>query len=145
MEWVRRWQSLNNDDVGKPTIEVAAMALASSTRFWMSELSEDPIVVVQQETRLLVEGGKVTDLVFDPFERRISGGIEVDDAPRLDLHDHEYVDDSEEGGVLNHEVAGEDFLTVIPDKGSPGLPIAPPAWFDPCTFESYWLNARRQT
>ena len=49
------------------------------------------------------------------------GHADVDDAPRLELHDDEHVEDCEKGSVLGHEVAGEDLSGVILDEGSPGL------------------------
>ncbi len=44
---VRRRQALNTHDVGKPVIEVAAIASASRVLLGMPELPEEPVVVVQ--------------------------------------------------------------------------------------------------
>ena len=126
---VRSRQASNIHDVGEPAIEAAAMAFRSGAGLGISELPEDPIVVVQEKARLAVESRDTADLVFDPRKRRVVGDFDVDDAPRFELHDDEHVEDCEKGSVLGHEVAGEDLSSVILDEGSPGLWIESRASF----------------
>ena len=82
---------------------MAAIASASRVLLGMPELSEDPVVVVQEKARLAVEDGNMADLVFNPFECRVAGDPGVDDAPSLDFHYHKYIHDREEGGVVLRE------------------------------------------
>ena len=73
-------------------------------------LTEDAVIVVDEEARGHLISGRLSDLLLHPGQRRIAGDVDVNDAPRADLHDDEDVGDDEEGGVLGQEVTGHTAL-----------------------------------
>jgi hypothetical protein len=77
------------------------------------------VAVVDQEARLCALGGGFTDLLLDPREGRVVGGVPVDDASGFDLHDEEEVEGLEPDRVLGEEIAGPDFLEVVLHEGAP--------------------------
>ena len=81
---------------------------------------------MEQKLRLAVEGGGVADLNLHPVERGAVGHVAMDDAACADLHHDEDVDRREQRRVLRHEIAGEEFVAVVLDEGSPLLTVITP-------------------
>ena len=64
------------------------------------------------------------DLSLDPGQQGMLGDIDMNDPSCPQLHDHEYVDHSEEGSVLRQKIACKDLAAVVLDKGASRLAIA---------------------
>ena len=61
-------------------------------------LTEDAVVIVDDESRSHVLGGRLADLLLHPGQRRIAGDVDVNNPAGSDLHDDENAGDGKEGG-----------------------------------------------
>jgi hypothetical protein len=57
--------------------------------YWSAALTQDGVVVVDEEPRSHIVGGRLADLLLHPGQRRIAGDVDVNDPSRADLHDYE--------------------------------------------------------
>ncbi len=87
---------------------------------WTTELSELPVVVVEQEFGLFIETG-VSDLLFRPLERWVLGHVEVDKLSTAELHNDEHVEDTKPDCVLHKEVTSPYGLGLVLQEASPSL------------------------
>ena len=87
-----------------------------------TELTELPVVVVEQELGRLLEAG-VPDWLFRPLEGWMIGYVPVDDLSIRQLQDDEYVEDTKPNCVLHQEVTGPHGLSLVLQEASPGLRI----------------------
>jgi len=114
--------ALDAHDVRQPKIETATVATTFLVApLAVTELTEDPIIVVDQEARALAPRGCLPDLLLHSGQPRAGGGVDQNDAPGGNLHDHEDVHDREQGGVLRQEVDREDLVRVVLDERPRGL------------------------
>ena len=124
---IRDWDALNAHDFFEPKIEVTSVAKAFLTALLaIMVLPENPVVVVNQETRNLAPGRDFPNLLLDPSQARASRHVDDYYLPRCNLHDDEDIDDREESRVLRQQVAGVDLPCVILDESAPGLTVS---WF----------------
>jgi hypothetical protein len=77
--------------------------------------------IVNQETICMVTRNGFAKLLQGPLRRGMLGHIEVNDATRADLDQHQYVEDTKAGGDGDHEIAGHDRLCMIVDERVPGF------------------------
>jgi len=82
---------------------------------WTTELSELPVVVVEQEFGLFIETG-VSDLLFRPLKCRMLGHVEVDELSTRELHDDEHVKNTK----IRSRVAQRSHKSTWPWPGSSG-------------------------
>jgi len=84
--------------------------------------SELGVVVAEQESRQLVEGSGLAELLGDPGIGRVTGHAQMHDAARGMLDDEEGEQGPEgEVGALE-KVAGPDAFSLVAEEGRPGLP-----------------------
>ena len=79
----------------------------------MSVMKEEPVGVIARY--------RISELLHRPIGGGPVGHIAMKDAAEADLHNHEYVKDTEAGGDRHHEVACEQNSGMIADKRVPLL------------------------
>jgi hypothetical protein len=105
--------ALDAHHVCQPQVEAATVAAAFlATSLAVTKLTEDPVVVVEQETRARIPHRCLTELLLHPGQPRAGGGVDEHDAPGSDLNHDEDVDNREEDRELGQEVDGEHLARV---------------------------------
>jgi len=120
---------------------IAAPVTALFKAHRLAPLPKDAVVVVEEEARGQILRGRLTELLFHPGQRGVTGDVDVDDASGLDLHDDEHISDGEEGGVLGEEVACPDHSGMIANEGAPGLISAGGAMNYPREIKAFYMRA----
>lgn len=65
----------------------------------------------------------MTDLSLDPAQGGMLSDVDMHDPACAQLHDHEYIDHCEKGGVLRQKIACKDLVAVVLNKCFPRLAI----------------------
>ena len=79
----------------------------------MSVMKEEPVCMIARD--------RISELLHRPIGCGPGGHIAMKDAAGADLHDHEYIKDTETGGDRDHEVACQQDSGMIADKRRPVL------------------------
>jgi hypothetical protein len=86
------------------------------------------VPVVDKEPAWSLSRDDLPELLQRPVRGGMSGGVEVNDPARAHFHDHEDVQHAEAGRHGGEEVASENGLGMIADKGHPTLRRGPARW-----------------
>src|SRR5262249_16366043 len=76
---------------------------------------------MNDESVAFIPNHTFSELLQGPASGRMLGNVEVKDASRSDLHDHQHIDQSKGGGYDDEKVRGNDGLYMIPDESHPAL------------------------
>ncbi len=78
-------------------------------------------MIVNDEAVWVIAGKRFAELLQGPFRRRVVSHIEMEKAARTHVHGYEHVENAKAGGNHGEEVAGDDGLGMVADKGGPAL------------------------
>jgi hypothetical protein len=82
------------------------------------------VSIVQQKLVILIAREGFPQLLQSPLRRRMFGDIEVKQTSGSDLEGDEYIKDTETHRHGNEEVAGDNFMCMVPEEGRPALILA---------------------
>jgi len=111
-------------DLTKPLVEVAAVGARLAVALdchGPTKLTEDAIVVMDQEAWRNIRACRLSDLLLHPRQCGMARDVDMHDKTRSHLHHYEHVGDGEEGGVLRQEVTGPHLAGVVANESAPGL------------------------
>src|SRR5262245_28033119 len=81
----------------------------------------DTVTIMDNESVSFVTANAFSELLKRPRGRRMLSDVKVKDAPRIEFHDHEHVDQPERCCHNDKEVGGDDGLRVIAHESHPAL------------------------
>src|SRR5499427_8838539 len=79
----------------------------------------DTVTIMDKESVSFVTANAFSELLKRPLGRRMLSDVKVKDAPGVEFHDHEHVDQPERCCHNDKEVGGEDGLRVIAHESHP--------------------------
>jgi len=82
---------------------------------------EDGVAIVDEPAIAVVTGDGLSELLESPLRCGMLRDVEMQQTPAAELHDDEHVQDLEAGGHDREEVAGNNGLSMVADKGGPAL------------------------
>ena len=81
----------------------------------------DTVTIMDNESVSFVTANAFSELLKRPLGRRMLSDVKVKDAPGVEFHDHEHVDQPERCCHNDKEVGGDDGLRVIAHESHPAL------------------------
>jgi hypothetical protein len=84
-------------------------------------MAEDRIAVAQEVAGELSKGKSLPQLLGGPLRGRVSGNIEVQNAPSVMGQDQKHVKDLEANRGHGEEIDGDQLLGMILEEGAPSL------------------------
>src|SRR5215813_11686751 len=81
----------------------------------------DTVTIMDNESVSFLTANAFSELLKRPLGCRMLSDVKVKDAPRIEFHDHEYVDQPERCCHNDKEVYGDDGLRVIAHESHPAL------------------------
>lgn len=98
---------------------------APTLRLFIEAGRESLMSIMKEEPAIAVAGKRFPELLQSPVSRQMRSHVEVNQTPGPDLESDKYIKDTETCRDCYKEVAGDNLMRMIAEKGYPALILRP--------------------